>query len=199
VGYDLIAVAFFVLLTPLVVAGFIVFWVVNARDHADLAACWRRYAVRRGLDFVAPSGEWPNRSGPAMSWRDGEATARLSVIGREARVRTRLTVRPRSTLLGALSVVSDETAAGQLTIRERPVGFAERVLDARVRRALLGFRQRESIMLTYRRGRVILEWPGGELNDARLDAAREVATQISSTIAEQFLATSRAAARKPAA
>ena len=70
-GYDLLAGLFFVLMTPLVLAGFVLFWVVNARDHDELAACWRGYARQRGLEFVEPAGEWPNRSAPAIHWKEG--------------------------------------------------------------------------------------------------------------------------------
>jgi hypothetical protein len=44
---------------------------------------------------------------------------------------------------------------------------------------------------------VILEWPGGEQNDARLDEARRVGAEIARAIEDEFVAT--AAVRKPAA
>jgi hypothetical protein len=197
VGYDLLAAIFFVAITPVVIAGFVIFWIVNARDHEELARAWRGYAAKRGLAFVEPTGEWPNRTPPAMTWTDGSSELRLSALGREATVRTRLTVRPRSALLGVLTVVIAEGGAGTIAMRERPNGFSQRLLTPHVERVLRGFRQRDRITFSYRRGRVILEWPGGEQNDARLDEARRVGAEIARAIEDEFVAT--AAVRKPAA
>ena len=56
------------------------------------------------------------------------------------------------------------------------------------------------IVVTYRRGRVIVEWPGGERNDARLDEAMRLGAAIAAAIAAEFRATdARGAARAPAA
>src|SRR5438128_630208 len=113
VGYDLLAGILFVAITPLVIAGFIVFWMVNANDHEELAEIWRTYARKRGLAFAEPKGTWPNRTSPAITWSEDNGTElRISALGREAKVRTRLTVRPRGTLLGALSIVIAEGGAG---------------------------------------------------------------------------------------
>lgn len=196
-GYDLLAAILFVAITPVVIVGFVVFWMVNAQDHEELAAEWRAYAKKRGLGFVEPEGDWPNRTAPAITWTEGDAELRLSALGREAKVRTRLTIRPRSTLLGVLSVVIAEGGAGHIDMRERPAGFAQRVLTTRVKRVLLGFRQRDRIVFAYRRGRVILEWPGGEKNDARLDDARRAGTELARAIDEEFAGA--ALVRKPAA
>ena len=191
VGYDLFAAIFVVALTPFVVAGFVVFWAVTARDHEELASCWRSYARKHGLAFEEPEGDWPNRTAPAIAWTDGGTELRISAHGREARVRTRLTVRPRSALLGTLTMALEETGDPEL-VRERPPGFSRRILTDRVRRALLGFRQRDSLALSYRRGRVAVEWPGGERNDARLDEARRLGVEIAHTVEDQFRATATA-------
>ena len=196
-GYDILVAVTLVIVTPMVMAGFIVFWVVNARDHAELAALWRGYAKQRGLDFVHPEGEWPNRTAPAITWSDDLAELRITAIGREARVRTRLVIRPRSTLLGTLTMAFD--AGGDLELRERPTGFAQRVVTDDVRRMLLGFRQRDRVMVRYRRGQFMVQWPGGERNDARLDEARRLGEEIARTVDREFHATGLAAVRKPAA
>ena len=193
-GYDLIAAAFAVVLTPFVILGFILFWVVNARDHEELAASWRAYAMKRGLDFHEPEGEWPNRTSPAIAWRDGDADLRICALGREAKVRTRLVVRPGATLLGKVALSIDGSGAGDdVHVREHPPGLARRILSERVRRLLLGLRQRDRVMLTYRRGRITVEWPGGEQNEARLDDARNVGEELARTIDEEFRATATAA------
>jgi hypothetical protein len=197
VGYDLLSAVFFVFMTPVVISGFCVFWIVNARDHEALASTWQAYARTRGLDFVSPEGEWPNRTAAAIAWKSTEAELRLTTVGREAKVRTRLTVKPRATLLGSVVWICDEAAAGRIQTRERPAGFARRVVGPRVQRALLGLRQRDRVTFSYRRGRIVIEWPGGELNDARLDEARRLGDEVARAIEEEFHAT--ALMRRPAA
>lgn len=197
-GHELLAALFFFLLMPVVVIGFVVFWTVNARDQEEVASCWRGYAAKRGLRFVAPEGEWPNRTPAAITWREGDAEVRLTTIGREASVRTRLTVRPRAVLLGTVVWICDEGSAGRFQTSERPAGLAERVISARVKRLLLALRQRDRVTLAYRRGRVTIEWPGGELNDARLDDARRVSEELAHAIDAEFRAPA-SVRRQPAA
>ena len=196
-GYDLLVAIFFIALTPIVIAGFVLFWTINARDHDELAACWRSYAKQRSFDFVEPAGEWPNRTSPSIVWRDEErgAELRITSIGREAKVRTRLTVHPKSTLLGMMAVSISE--GGDLHVRQQPSSFAARILTDEVKRMLLGFRQRQRVTIGYRRGRLTIEWPGGELNDARLDEARRMGLEIARAIDDAFR--NAATLRRPAA
>lgn len=199
VGYDLLVAVTFVVMTPVVIVGFILFWMVNARDHEELAALWRAYAKKRGLAFVEPEGDWPNRSAPAITWSDDRAELRIIAIGKEARVRTRLVIRPRGTLLGALTMAVDAAGSGDVELRERPAGFARRIVTADVRRLLLGFRQRDRLVVRYRRGRITVEWPSGERNDARLDEARRLGEAMAAAVDHEFRATGLAAVREPAA
>jgi hypothetical protein len=200
VGYDLLAAVLFVAITPLVIVGFVVFWAVNASDHEALARSWSAYARQRGLDLTPPEGEWPNRSAPAIAWSDEQAEMKITTVGREATVRTRLTVRPRSTLLGTLAFELAEHGVTPARLKERPARFAERILSERVMRMLLGFRQHHRLVVTYRRGRVVIEWPGGERSYARLDEARRLGAEIARAIDDEFRATeTRASARQPAA
>jgi hypothetical protein len=196
VGYDLLGAIFVLAMTPVVILGFVVFWMVNARDHDELASSWRSYARQRGFDFEEPEGDWPNRSAPSIAWRDEDTGAglRITSIGREARVRTRLIVHPTSTLLGMMAVSISE--GGALHIRQQPSTFAQRILTSEVKRMLLGFRQRQRVTISYRRGRLTIEWPGGELNDARLDEARRMGLDIARAIDGEFRASS---VRRPAA
>lgn len=190
VGYDLIAGIGFALLTPLVVVGFVIFWVVTARDREEHASFFESYARSRGLAFEPAQGEWPNRTSTTITWTNqAGAEMRLSVLGREAKAKTRLTVRPKETLFGELVAAPDPETYAKLLLRERPKGLADRVLDARVRRAILGFCQRDRVVVAYRRGRFFLEWPGRELNDARLDAARLVGDELAVAIEDAFAAT----------
>lgn len=198
-GYDILVAVTFVVMTPVVIVGFIVFWTVNARDHEELAALWQSYARTRGLGFGAPEGEWPNRSAPAVTWSNELAELRITSIGREANVHTRLVIRPRSTLLGTLAMVIGDGGAADVDVRERPAGFAERLVTDDVRRMLLAFRQRDRVTVRYRRGRITVEWPGGERNDARLDEARRLGEAMAAVVDRQFHATALATVRKPAA
>ena len=196
-GYDLLAAIFFVLMTPFVLAAFVAFWFVNARDHEELARSWGAYARARDLDFAPPEGEWPNRSAARISWASGDATLRITTVGREAKVRTRLVVRPRATLLGSLRWICEEGAAPRVRTAERPTGFTERLVSERVRRALLELRQRDRVTLSYRRGMLTVEWQGGERNAARLDAARRLGEALAERVAEEFHRPARL--RRPAA
>ena len=122
-----------------------------------------------------------------MTWSDEAASFRLTTVGREAKVRTRLVVRPRATLLGSLVWVCDEGGTARVRTSERPALASEqRIVSERVRRALLALRQRDRVTLTYRRGRIVVEWPGGERNDARLDAARRLAEALAESVDEEF-------------
>jgi hypothetical protein len=199
VGYDILVAATLVVVTPMVFAGFVLFWIVNARDHEELAALWRGYARKRGLAFVEPEGAWPNRTAPAIAWSNDLAELSITSVGREATVHTRLVIRPRGTLLGTLAMVVDVAGAADVGMSERPVGFARRIVSDDVRRMLLGFRQRDRVTVRYRRGRIIVEWPGGERNDARLDEARRLGEALARSVDREFHATALAAVRQPAA
>lgn len=199
-GYDLLAAVFFAAITPLVIAGFVLFWVMTASDHEELARAWRAFANARGVTLLPPTGEWPNRTPPTLTWTSDEAELRLTTIGREASVRTRLSVRPRGSLLGTLAMEIGAQESTPRVVTERPRRFGQRILPEPVMRMLLGFRQRDRLVVTYRRGRVIVEWPGGERNDARLDEAMRLGAAIAAAIAAEFRATdARGAARAPAA
>lgn len=195
-GYDLLAAVFFIAMTPIVIVGFVVFWIMNARDHEALARTWRSYAKQRDLGFLEPEGDWPNRTSPVLTWNEGATELRISAIGREADVRTRLTVRPRGALLGVLTMSAPEHGV-DFHVRERPAGFSERIVTDRVRRALLGFRQRDKLVIRYKRGALVIDWPGGERNDARLDEARRLGLELARTIDAEFAGVARA--HKPAA
>lgn len=200
-GYDLVAAILFAAITPLVIAGFVVFWFVNASDHEELARQWQKYATSRGLELLAPDGEWPNRSAPVLSWSEERAELRITTIGREASVRTRLSVRPRGSLLGTFAMVLEAHGVTPIIKSQRPARFGERILTERVLRMLLGFRQHDRLVVAYRRGRVVVEWPGGERSDCRLDEARALGAELARTIDDEFRATDAraSAARKPAA
>lgn len=201
-GYDLLAVLLFAALFPLVVIGFVVFWLLTRNDRAQVAETWRRYAASRSLHYTAPEGVWPNRTSPVITWSSGEVAYRLEPLGREQHSRTRLTVRPRVKLLGKLSVaprsdvrpapppadLDDAVFLAAYRVLEQPAGLARRVLTDAVRRGLLGFRQGDAVTLGYRKGAAMLEWPGGELNDARLDEARKLGGVLAQALEEAFRA-----------
>jgi hypothetical protein len=160
VGYDLIGAVLFAALTPLVVLGFIAFWVFTNRERARIEDAWETYAAKHTREYFPAHGEWPNRKSPGVRWIQNSITYELTVIGIEGGARTRIMARPSHRI------------DGNFTLR-----FDDERLDANAKRALVGFGQHLDVTLKCRRGRLILEWPGREANEARLDEATSVVTK----------------------
>ena len=182
-GYDLIAVVMVAFLTPFVILGFILYWVMTHRARHVVEGAWEGYARARsaeGLVFEPAAGEWPNRTSPALVWASELGKCRLLVMGREATAHTRIVIRPRSTVLGECVVVVRDAA----TIEVR--GNAARLFDERLKNALLAFCHHEAVSLAYRRGKVIVEWRGRELSASRLDEARALAAEAAGAIDRAF-------------
>lgn len=198
-GYDLFGGLFFAALTPLVILGFVVFWVMTHRERAVVEDNWETYAAKRGREYFPARGEWPNRSSPGVRWVRDSVAYELTAVGVEAGARTRMSGKPRERLLGSFMVRFEGAA---LIVTETHRGLAARVLDAAgssaepgaARRALLGFRQMDDVTLRYRRGRIALEWPGRETNDARLDEASRVIEALVAAVDAAFHGAPRAAA-----
>lgn len=174
-GYDLFAAILFAAITPLVILGFIVFWVMTHRERLRVEDTWEAYAAARTREYFPARGEWPNRLSPGVRWTADDVTYELTVVGAEGSARTRLRAKPRIRLLGSFAVRFD---GGVLRTTQQPAGIATRVLENGAERALRSFRQYDDVTLDYRRGRLILEWPGREENVARLDEAARVITQL---------------------
>ena len=196
-GYEILVALFLTVLLPIVVLGFIVFWAMTNRERAFIEDSWRSYAGARRHEYVPARGEWPNRTSPSVRWTADELRLELSVVGAEANARTRLVAWPRGKLLGTFTVgpksrhrgvsgIVDSAFESVYGVTDRPNGLAARVLDDRARRALLGFRQHDDVILTYRRGKLILEWPGRESNDARLDEATRVIRELARGVDDAF-------------
>lgn len=177
-GYDLIAVIAFVILAPLTVLGFIIFWMMTHRTRGKVEDQWRDYAEKRGLAFEEATGEWPNRTSPAIAWSEGDATFRMVIMGRESKAHTRIVAKPASTLLGDCVIVVRDPAS----IDER--GTATRLLDDSLRRALMVFE--EPISLAYRKGKLTIEWRGREVESRRLDEARAIAKEATAAVDRAF-------------
>jgi hypothetical protein len=178
-----------VFVTPVVSLVFIGFYWSRTRDHDRLTSAWEAYARRRGHRFEAPSGAWPNRTFPSIAWTEESDAFRIAAHGAEKAATTRVIGRPSVAVVGELTVARSAEerkdggrpfAAG-LVVWDQPDGFAERVLTPEVKRALLGF---DAKALSYRRGEVSLEWPGGEQNDARLDEASAVVRRVLGALKE---------------
>ncbi|MBX3205702.1 MAG: hypothetical protein KF764_11585 [Labilithrix sp.] len=204
-GYEILVALFLTVLAPLVVLGFVVFWAMTSRERAFIEDTWRSYALARHREYLPARGEWPNRTSPSVRWLEDDLRLQLSVVGVEAGARTRLVAWPRGKLLGSFTVgprgrqrgtggIRDAAFECAFAVAERPSGLAARVLDARARRALLGFRQGDDVVLAYRRGKLILEWPGRESNDARLDEAARVIVELARGVDDAFLQPSADAA-----
>lgn len=198
-GYEILATFFLMVLMPLVILGFITFWALVSNERAMIEDTWRSYARSRDREYLPARGEWPNRTSPSVRWVDDDLRLQLSVVGVEANARTRLVAWPPGKLLGSFVVQQKrdrkEDAAGihdaafecAFAVSSKPDGLALRVLDEKARRALLGFWQRDDVVLTYRRGKLTLEWPGRESNDARLDEATRVMGELAQCVDEAFV------------
>lgn len=170
-GYDLFGGLLFAALTPLVILGFVVFWLATDSERAFIEDHWEAFAASRGWEYFPARGEWPNRNSPGVRWVSAHRTYELTAVGVEASARTRVTGRPIERLLGSFKVRFE---GAEMIVTESHGGLAARVLDGESRRAFLGFRQWDDVTLRYRRGRISLEWPGRESNDARIDEASRV-------------------------
>lgn len=197
-GYEILVALFMTVLLPLVVLGFIVFWAMTSRERAFIEDTWRSYAFTRHREYIPARGEWPNRTSPSVRWSAEDVRLELSVVGAESNARTRLVAWPRAKLLGTFTVapksrlrggtggISDVAFQSAFAVTERPNGLAARVLDEQARRALLGFGQHDDVVLTYRRGKLILDWAGRESNDARLDEAARVIRELARGVDQAF-------------
>lgn len=198
-GYEILAAFVGVVLLPLVLLGFIAFWAMTARERRAIEDGWETYAARRQREYVPARGEWPNRTSPSVRWKANDVRYELSVVGVEGNARTRLVAWPHESLLGRFVIGSknrvkndgakdldDAFFQAAFAVSERPAGIAARALDAAARKALLGFWQRDDIVLGYRRGKLILEWPGRESNEARIDEAERVLGELARSVDEAF-------------
>jgi hypothetical protein len=200
VGYDLFVIALIVLSIVAAILFVVARDRLRRRDEGDVSSVWSDYARERGLTFVPPEGEWPNRSVPRLSGNDGDLQVVLVREGEE--VVTRMELRPKESLLGRMHVTTADTAGAPnlprvvleetvldpaLSVFSKPPQLAETVVTSDVARALSGFRMGGDLSFEYERGRIVLEWKGGERNGARLDEARRVVELIDRAMSAAFV------------
>ena len=196
-GYDILAIA----LLLLSVTGGILFIVardrLRRRDEADVSSVWAEYARARGFTFVPAEGEWPNRSVPRLVSASGDLQV---VLVREGElVVTRMELRPAESLLGRIHITTGESSANlpavvladdlldpALSVFSKPPHLAESVITKDVARALSGFRMGGALSFEYERGRIVLEWHGGERNGPRLDEANGVLSAMNAAMSSAF-------------
>ena len=186
VGPELLGFFIVLVALPIVSFGFAMHYRGKANTKKRFESVWEILARKRGYVFVPPVGAWPNVTSARVEWEEADgARYRLEAVDREGLVCTRLSARPPALLLGhALVSTSDknrtllEAKANDASfdavffVRERPRGFAARVVSAEVRRALAAFRMGRYVALRYRRGDLSVVWEEGEENPARIDEAR---------------------------
>jgi len=204
VGAELFGYFLVIFALPVVSVGFFLFYRVKAHEKSQLEAVWERLGRARGYTFVAAEGEWPNASAARLEWVESSgARQRLDVVLREGATCTRLLSRPGALLLGHVIVSTEDknrtlfaATSGDaafdrvLFVRERPRGFASRLLSGAVRRRLAAFRMGGYVALRYRRGDLSLVWEGGEENPARIDEARALLALAADEVERAFHAAS---------
>jgi hypothetical protein len=184
VGYDILLAVLCIAIVPLVLAGFVGYWIVTAHDRGALETAFAHYARSRRLELIPARGEWPNRSSPEVRWLDDGARYRLWVRGSEGKRTTSIEIQPAQAVLGRALISLASSAHWQ--VEEQPVGLAERVMGDTIRNALSAFRQGDAVRIELRRGRATLSWPGGECNETRLDEARALAFALSERLNAAF-------------
>jgi hypothetical protein len=188
-GYEILASFFAFILLPITVGCFIAFWKMTNHARAELEDSFRALADRRGREYVEAEGEWPNRTSASVAWTNEGVRFRLDSVGKEGGARTRLVAWPNAKLLGAL-IVTAADGAGRFerafSVVARPRGFDERILDERAKKTMLAFRQGDDVRLAYRRGRLVLTWPGREMNEARIDEAERLVTDLVRSVEAAF-------------
>jgi hypothetical protein len=170
---------------------------IRRDDELEVGRVWASYARKKGLSYVAPEGEWPLRSTPRLVSDDLQI---VLIRDGDARI-TRLEIRPRDSMLGRLIVTTHDDVADLPCVKLKddmldpafrvfatPASLAETVLSREVARAISSFRMGRALRVEYERGRVVLEWQAGELNDARLDEARKLAETLGRSLSQAFVA-----------
>ena len=194
-GLDLIAA-----LTVLVAIA-VAFSIVIGRDRMrrgdenEVGRIWAAYARTQKLSYVAPEGDWPNRSVPRLV----SDNLQIVLVREGDRVITRLELRPRESMLGRIIVTTEPSStdlpAVALQTKDldhalhafaKPPSLAESVLTRDVLRAIAAFRMGSALRVEYEKGRVILEWKSGEVNAARLDEARRLAALLARSLSAAF-------------
>ena len=201
-GYELLVAFFVTVLAPLVLLGFVAFWVFHHRERAEIERAWERFAAAREREYVPARGEWPNRTSPAVVWTAADVGFELQAIGPESGARTRLVARPRAKLLGRFTIerapgrrrsgLGDPAFDAKFAVSD-DADLASSVLGVAGRRRVLAFCQGDAIALRYARGRLVLEWPGREPNDARLDEAERLLAELARNVDAVFLDRARRA------
>jgi hypothetical protein len=117
-----------------------------------------------------------------VSWQSDGVRFRLESRGKEADVVTRVLAWPDVKVLGVVQVKVDDGRIERAQVR-----VAQRLLTHEVRRRLLGFSQGQPIAFSFRRGRLLIEWAGREMNDARIDEAEQVLTVAVHALRDAFV------------
>jgi len=202
-GLEVFVVGLGVLSVVLVLGGFVLLFRHRERERGDLASVWRAYAARRGLEFVAPRGEWPVTTMPAIEGGVSRSGLSVHALRVGEALRTRAELRTGHAVLARVLAstdrrdVTDPIAPGDLAdgtgfhvayaVQATPAALAAKLLGPEVRRALAAFHTGAgAVRLEHDRGTVALEWSGGETNPARLDEALRVLDLAAAAVASAF-------------
>jgi hypothetical protein len=187
-GPEVLVIFVAAMIAPLALACLIAFWWFTASSRRGLEVLWKGYAERRRRTFIPPTGEWPNRTPPAVGWWDEDVEYSIEARGDETLYATEVAARPTVAVCGAFVLrpqlggggapVGDVLIDSRFAVESRPAGLAKEILTEDIVRALVGFDVGRAGSLRYDRGGVRLVWPGAEQSDARLDEACSVVRKV---------------------
>lgn len=186
-GHELLMAFGIFIATPVVVSGFIAFWMMTNHERQALEDHWRAFAEKRAREYEPAEGEWPNRTSPAVTWMADGVRYRLEARGKEGGALTRLVAWPDVKVLGVVQVKVDDGRIAFTRVR-----VAQRLLTHEVRRRLLGFSQGQPVAFSFRRGRLLIEWAGRETNDPRIDEAEQVLAVAVRALRDAFVSAAAA-------
>lgn len=202
-GLEAFVVGLGALSVVLAIGGFALLFRHRERERGDLAAVWRAYAARRALDFVAPRGEWPVTTMPAIEGGVSRSGLTIRALRVGEALRTRAELRTGHAVLAMVLASTDRKDVAEpitseelddatgfrstYAVQASPAPFAAKILTPEVRRALAAFRAGAGVVrFEHDRGTLALEWSGGETNPARLDEALALLDLAATAVASAF-------------
>jgi hypothetical protein len=198
--FDFCVVVLALLSTLGVLLGFAAYYADRETRRVALGHAWKPWAERHGFRFVAPEGEWPNRTSPRVEGRMPWGEFHLEIVQKGERLSTRLVAWPHDALCARLVCTTlGETGPGltpettgypafdaEFSTSAVPRGTATRLLGPDLARALQAFALGGRLRFEYDRGHVALVWRGEEESHARIEEALRVVSIAAERVERVF-------------